>query len=356
MTTPNRLPKALSRRPGPLAGRILLYGALILALWFTGVIGALARWDVMFRIRMPGVSYSGPLLPLTPEETGISDALKQHIQTLAGDIGERNIWHHANLEAAANYINQSLSAMGYRVQTQSYSVAGRVVENIEVEIRGGTRPEEILVIGAHYDTVPGSPGANDNATGVAVLLEVARRFSALAPERTVRLVAFTNEEPPFFQTEQMGSVHYATRSRARGETIVGMISLETIGYYSDTPGSQRYPFPVGAFYPDTGSFLAFVGNNPSKGLLFELITLFRKHARFPSEGGAFPSVIPGIGWSDHWAFWQAGYPAIMITDTALFRYPQYHTPRDAPDIIDHDRLARVTAGLLLTFAEAAGAR
>jgi Zn-dependent M28 family amino/carboxypeptidase len=193
--------------------------------------------------------------------------------------------------------------------------------------------------------VLGAPGANDNGTGVAAMLALARRFSGQKPRRTLRFVAFANEEPPHFQTAEMGSVVYAQRSRERSENVVAMLSLETLGYYDDAQGSQVYPPPIGLFYPSTGNFVGFVSNVSSRKLLRDVVGDFRSHTRFPSEGAALPAVIPGVGWSDHWAFWQAGYPALMVTDTAPFRYPHYHTGADTPDKIDYERLARVVAGL-----------
>ena len=163
--------------------------------------------------------------------------------------------------------------------------------------------------------------------------------------RTVRLVAFVNEEPPFCHTDLMGSRVYARRCRARDENVVAMLSLETIGFYVDEPGSQKYPFPFSLFYPDTGNFVGFVGNLGSRSLTRRSIRAFRESTDFPSEGLAAPGWIPGIGWSDHWSFWQEGYPGVMITDTAPFRYPHYHTPQDTPDRIDYDRFARVVMGV-----------
>jgi hypothetical protein len=147
----------------------------------------------------------------------------------------------------------------------------------------------------------------------------------------------------------MGSRRHAERARARGERIVAMYSLETIGYYSDAPASQRYPLPLGAFYPDRGNFVAFVANLRSRALLHRTIGAFRACAQFPSEGVAAPAWIPGVDWSDQWSFWRQGYRALMITDTAPFRYPHYHTPQDTPDKVDYDRLARVVRGLELGF-------
>jgi Zn-dependent M28 family amino/carboxypeptidase len=219
------------------------------------------------------------------------------------------------------------------------------VENLEGEIAGTQKPEEIVLVGAHYDSVPVSQGANDNASGVAAVLEIARLLRTEPFSRTVRFVAFVNEEPPFFQTGEMGSRVYASQSRKRGEKIIAMISLETIGYYSNKKGSQNYPFPFSLFYPDTADFIGFVGNTASRQLVHQVIGLFRKKTLFPSEGIAAPTWILGIDWSDHWSFNEEGYPALMITDTAFFRYDAYHTRQDTPDKIDYERMARVVRGI-----------
>jgi Zn-dependent M28 family amino/carboxypeptidase len=274
---------------------------------------------------------------------------------LAGQIGERNVFHHDRLVMAADYIRATLAGAGYEVRLQPYEVAGKICENIEAEVRGRERPDDIIVIGAHYDSVQGSPGANDNASGVAATLALARAFAEATPARTLRFVSFANEEPPLFQTEHMGSRVYAMRSRERGENIVLMLSLETIGYYSDEPGSQHLLFPLNLIYPSTGNFIAFVSNVENGFLVRQLVGSFRQQARFPSEGGALWDVIPGVGWSDHWAFWKEGYPAVMVTDTAPFRYPAYHSPADRPELVQYERMARVVSGLRAVIAEMANA-
>lgn len=313
----------------------------------------------------PGQSYRGALAPLTAEEEALAQRLRRHVERLAGDIGERNLWTYGQLQKAARYIETELDALKLAVLSQDFDVQGRTLRNVEAELRGASRPDEIVVVGAHYDSVTGCPGADDNATGVAALIELARAMAATwheasassagpttlkrratsGPARTLRFVGFVNEEPPFFRTPDMGSLRYAQRSRERGERIVAMISVESIGIYTDAANSQQYPFPFNLFYPSTGNFIAFVANVRSRALLHQTMGSFRRHARFPSEGAAAPGWIEGVGWSDHWAFWQQGYPAIMITDTALFRYPHYHTALDTPDKIDYQRMARLVAGL-----------
>jgi Zn-dependent M28 family amino/carboxypeptidase len=294
-------------------------------------------------IGLPGRSHRGPLPPLTSEQIALRERLRRHVHVLASDIGERNLERHGSLDRASAYIEEQFSSAGYTPGAQEYRVRGQAVRNIDAH--RNSPGESSLLIGAHYDSVAGCPGANDNASGVAAVLELARMFSEHAGAHALRFVAFVNEEPPFFMTEAMGSLVYARRCRARGERIAGMFSLETIGYYSSVPGSQQYPGPAvfHRLYPDTGNFIGFVANVASRTLMRNAGRAFRRHAQFPSEGAAAPADIPGVGWSDHWSFWQEGYPAVMLTDTAPYRYPHYHRPTDTPDKLDYDSLARVVS-------------
>jgi len=235
-------------------------------------------------------------------------------------------------------------------------VGSTSVTNVETELPGTHKPDEVIIIGAHYDSVSGSPGANDNASGVAALLELARNLKDRGAARTIRFVAFANEEPPYFQTEQMGSRVYARRSRERQERIMAMISLETIGYYSDLEKSQLYPFPFSLYYPSKGDFLGFVGNISSRALVRRAVEVFRADDALPSQGIAAPGWLTGVGWSDQWSFWKEDYPAIMITDTAIFRYPHYHRLSDTPDKLDYDRMARAVSGISRVIMDLASGR
>ncbi len=306
-----------------------------------GMLLILAR----YMTNMPGTSYSGPAPPLTAAETELRARLELHVRVLAGTIGERNMYRPAALDASADYIRSSLEQMGYEVREHAFLADTQTVRNLEAEIAGSGKENGIVLVGAHYDSVIGSPGANDNASGVSALLELARTAREKPAPLTRRFVAFVNEEPPFYLGSSMGSRVYSRQAREKGERIVAMLSLETIGYFSDQPGSQSYPFPINFFYPKTGNFIGFVGNLASRGLVHSAIRAFRARASIPSEGIAAPSFIPGIGWSDHWSFWQEGYPAIMVTDTAPYRYPHYHAAGDTPDQLDYDRLVLVVTGL-----------
>ncbi len=304
-------------------------------------------------ISMPGKSHRGPLEPLSSEEERLETNLRSHVYKLAGEIGARSVALRPGLDAARVYIEGALAGSGYTVQHQTFETRGVVCHNLEVEIPGTAKADQIVVVGGHYDSCGSSPAANDNATGTAAVLELARLFATRSAPRTLRFVCFVNEEPPFFQTADMGSWVYAKRCRERRENVVAMLSLETMGYYSDEEGSQRYPPFFSWFYPSKGNFIGFVGNLSSRSLVRRVVGSFRRHKKFPSEGGALPAFIYGVGWSDHWAFWQEGYPAAMVTDTALFRYPYYHSSEDTPEKVDYARLARVVAGLERVIAELA---
>ena len=305
-------------------------------------------------ICMPGRSHSGPLPAMTPEERALQERLHTHVKALAGDIGPRSLLFRDGLNRAAEYVEAEFQRLGLEVKFQPYEVQSKEVRNIEVEWTGDSRPEEIVLLGAHYDGVLACPAANDNASGVAALFEIARLLHGRRLARTVRFVAFGNEEPPYFATENMGSHVYAQRSKKRGENIVAMIALETIGYYSDEKGSQHYPPPFSFFYPDRGNFIGFVGNLSSRRLVRQCIASFRRHTPFPSEGVTAPAWMGGIHWSDHRSFWNAGYPALMITDTALFRYAHYHTAQDTPGKLTYEGFARVVAGITRMVEEVAG--
>lgn len=294
---------------------------------------------------MPGNSYKGALPTLDDAGHEMARRFESHVTALCSNPAGRNFIEKKGLASAKEYIAEQFKSFGYQVEYQEYQISGDIFANIEVTRIGTTYPDEVVVIGAHYDAVIGAPGANDNGSGVAAVLELADRFRDAEFPRSVRFVAFVNEEPPNFMSSNMGSYVYAKHVASEKENIIAMYSLETIGYFRDETGSQQYPPLFNLFYPGTGNFIAFVGNLRSRGLVTQSLRSFRSHATFPSEGIAAPAIIPGINWSDHWSFWKQGYPAIMITDTAPYRYPYYHSPEDTPDKVDYEKMVYVVQGI-----------
>ncbi len=290
-----------------------------------------------------------------PRHAVLSARLQRHVEWLAGCIGERNVWRPAALAAAAAYIRGEFEALGCEVAAQRYRAADVDCDNLEVVMPGSALRGEIIVVGAHYDTVQGSPGADDNASGVAALLEIARALRGARLRRTVKLVAFVNEEPPFFYWGEMGSKVYARAARRRGDDIRVMLSLEMLGCYDDRPGSQAYPPLLKWLYPDRGNFIAFVSNLASRRALREVVAAFRARSDFPAERLAAPALVPGVSWSDQISFWRAGYTAVMVTDTAFYRNPHYHSASDTPDRLRYPEMARVVEGLAATVAALAEA-
>lgn len=302
-----------------------------------------------YMLGMPGRSHTGPLPRLTSEEQSMAASLRSHVEAIASR--PHNTHYSEELEASARQIEAKLGALGFAPKAQRFRAHGVDVRNIEIVIDPtAASPDRsqisTLVVGAHYDSAGNAPGANDNGSGVAALIEIARLLKAHTMTRTrLRLVFFVNEEPPHFKTETMGSLVYAKALARSGETVRAMLALETLGSYFDHPNSQKYPPPLGLMLPKTGNFVAIVGTLETRPLVAEITRHFREAVAFPSIGGVAPGVLPGITWSDHWAFGQIGVPSVMITDTALFRYPHYHLPSDTPDKLDYERLARVTSGL-----------
>lgn len=290
------------------------------------------------------VNASGTVETLMSLKT-IEQQLQKHVYHLADEIGERNILHPQALHAAEVYISQVWHKQGYTVEKQEYQEEGVRCANLEINHQGSSHPEQIILIGAHYDSVTGSPGANDNASGVAVLLELSRLLRSSSTEKTIRFVAFTNEEPPFFFTGRQGSRIYAESVRQRGDDIRLMVALETMGYFNNEPDSQSYPPLFNFFYPDRANFISMVSNYGSRKLMLRLAKAFRNSTEFPLEHVSTFSFIPGVSWSDHLSFWINRYRAMMITDTAFYRYPYYHTAQDTAEKLNYDKLAQVCDGL-----------
>lgn len=263
------------------------------------------------------------------------ERVEKNIRMLADVIGERNIWQYANLTDAANYIRQVFAEYGYAVQDNVYQCQGKEVTNIIAE-RVGVNGNDIIIIGAHYDTPRNCPGANGGASGIAALLELAYFFQKIPTTNTLRFVAFVNEEAPFTCTPAMGSYHYAKCLQAKNENVIAMFSLQGLGCFSNQAGTQKwgYLFPTWDF-PTVANFVAFVSNFKSHVLLKRLWHYFKYNSSFPCKTLRGPSWLKGINSSDQWAFWRHNYPAVMITDTSPLRYMYHHCPEDTSDKLNY---------------------
>jgi pimeloyl-ACP methyl ester carboxylesterase len=335
------MPKAAAKRSAIVkTGRVLLLLALLLAVFLL--------YSLLKIREMPSV-----VLPPAPP---VRDTpLYRHVEQLSVRIGSRSVFEYDRLAAAKDYILACIKGMGYSPAEQAVPYRGRDFHNIIVTLPGKDPRRGVVVIGAHYDTVAGTPGADDNASAVAVLLEMARLLKDAAPERTIELVFFTLEEPPVFRTASMGSAVYARAARERGENIVAMICLEMVGYYSDRKGGQSYPLPfMRFFFSDTPDFIAVVGNLSSRRLVRQVADSLRKSGGVPVETLATLPFLPGVDFSDHRSFWKEGYRAVMITDTAFYRNPNYHTERDTIDTLDFHRMSLLLPGLVQAAKDLAG--
>ncbi len=304
---------------------------------------------VMWMSAMPGTP--------TPAQNNLSDKalaerLESHVKALAY---ERNVRHADTLDRAAAYIENELKRYGYEVTSQWFDTAGVRVRNLVATVPAELTDAPLVVVGAHYDSAPGTPGADDNASGVAGLLEIARELKSSNALRSkeIRLVFFSNEEPPYFRTQFMGSYRYADMLVRERRAVEAMLSLEMLGYYCDEPGCQRYPFPLSLAFPDRGNFIGFVGNIASRNLTRRVVERFRRHASIASEGVSAPAFIPGIDYSDQQWFWAFGYPAVMVTDTSFMRYSHYHRPTDTPEKLDYRRMSQAVEALAKTIADLA---
>jgi Zn-dependent M28 family amino/carboxypeptidase len=292
------------------------------------------------------------VVPATPEIK--KTALYTHVKGLSAGIGSRSVYEYDRLNAARDYLFASLRGMGYRPDLQTYTYEGRSFSNIMVTIAGNKQPGEVVLIGAHYDTYAGTPGADDNASGVAVLLELCRLLKSDESGRTIKFVFFTLEEPPVFRSAFMGSAVCAERARKSGENIVAMICLETIGYYHGKKRGQGFPLPLMTlFYSTTPDFVAVVGNFSSRGLVHEVASTLRKTPGVAVETLNTFSFFPGVDFSDHRSFWEEGYPAVMISDTAFFRNPNYHTEQDTIETLDFRKIQALLGGLVQTIRDLA---
>jgi Zn-dependent M28 family amino/carboxypeptidase len=265
--------------------------------------------------------------------------LRESVERLTA-FAPRDLDHSENLDQAAAYISQRLLSAGGRVESQAYKVGGTSYRNVIASF--GPETGERVVVGAHYDVFGGFAGADDNTSGVAALLELAELLKKKPPARRVDLVAFTLEEPPSFRTKQMGSWVHADSLRAQGVKVIGMISIEMVGYFSDQSDSQKYPAPgMSTLYGDRGDFIAVVGRFEDPGIVRTVKSAMAAAGSVSVQSINAPRSIPGIDFSDHLNYWDRGYPAVMVTDTSFYRNGNYHTDADVPTTLDYERMAIV---------------
>jgi len=281
--------------------------------------------------------------------------LRQRVKYLSEDIGIRDYLNYANLEKSARFVEEEFKDLGYTTEIMEYKIDKRLFKNIIATNSKYKKPGPAVIVGAHYDTCS-NPGADDNASGVAGLIELAYLLKDEQTGATIKFIAFVNEEPPFFMSQDMGSSVYVRQAKKKREDILGAVILESIGYYRQEPNSQEYPAPLGIFYPNQGNFITMVSNFPSAGMLKILARGFRKASNFPLECFTGPTFIPGVSFSDNWSFWQEGYRAIMVTDTAFLRNPNYHSQADLPHTLDYRKMALVIKGLKSAIIEFANKR
>ena len=280
------------------------------------------------------------------DKVEIRRRLIQHLQYLSVDLGERCIYRPQNLKTAEDYVAREFESMGYAVRRQPFICQRVEVANV---IAGDPDPKGYYLLGAHFDTVAGTPGADDNASGVAVLLEVARLTQGVPTHKPWAFVGFTTEEPPAFLTPYMGSRVYAKKARKNKENLLGMLCLESVGYFVNEPNSQYIPLPLKFLgYSTTGNYLGLVGNRRSRPLLTGLERAFQTGCSLPVSTLAVPlggALIPETRLSDHANFWDEGFQAVMLTDTAFLRNPNYHAPSDTIDTLNLDAMVEITLGL-----------
>jgi Zn-dependent M28 family amino/carboxypeptidase len=315
--------------------------ALVLAL-----LGLLIAGAVWFAITQP--LFDRAAAKPVPAPAQLSEALRRHVQKLSVDFFPRDHTNIKNLDAAAEYIRGELHTAKATVTMQPFRVNGFNYRNVIGVFEGSasTANSPTIVIGAHYDAFEKLPGTDDNASGVAGLIELAKMLSEAPLKHRVELVAYTLEEPPHFRSERMGSHVHATHLAKRSTPIKLMISLECIGYFSDEPNTQDFPVPgLGLIYPTTGNFIAVVGRYADRAHARTVKRAMRNAASLPVHSISAPSFVQGIDFSDQLNYWAQGYSALMVTDTAFFRNKAYHTAEDTADRLDYRRMAEVVLGV-----------
>jgi hypothetical protein len=317
----------------------------VFLVWFC-VFGVFAGALGMFMTSMPGVSHRGALPPLTEDERDVMSRLQAHVDVIGHEIGVRG--PHVPLAAAQveNYLSSTLRRSGFDVKTLDVDAKSGMMHTLECQVFGSRFADEIVVVAAHFDSNQRSPGADANASGVAVLLEVARMLQDQPSERTVRFLLFPTGAGTYAGNETSAAAKYARAARQRSDKIVAMLSLDCLGTFNDKPGGQGCPFPVSICYPDTGNFVAFAGDFGSRDAVRKCVELFRGSTKFPCEGGVFPGFTPGFACSDDACFRRENFPALVVTDTGTMRNEKCGTSFDTYDRLDYDKMARVTLGLV----------
>jgi len=311
---------------------------------------------IAVKVTTVGWNFLAPVYPGGPTLTR-PDKLRATVTALSVGIGPRDLYNNnrAKLRKAEDYLTARFKAAGYKAEYQEYTAGGVKVKNIIAVKPGLKTPSEVIVVGAHYDTY-NNPGADDNASGVAGLLELAEYAAAKKYDRTIKFIAFANEEPPFFKNEGMGSAVYAKAAAERKEDIKAALVMEMIGYFSEVGMSQHYPPLIGPFMPGRGNFISQISNFESRTLANRIDKVFRGASELPLRTVSLPSFVPGVDYSDHRSFWQAGYPAVMFTDTSFYRTPNYHKGSDLPDTLNYEYIAAFLDGMKAVLDDLAGAR
>ncbi|MBX2853035.1 MAG: M20/M25/M40 family metallo-hydrolase [Phycisphaeraceae bacterium] len=307
---------------------------------------------------MPGPKNKPIDPPLTQDELEVWAYLHRHVDKLAGEIGIRHDSNPISIASTVSYLHEEWVKLGQSVEMQAYPTPAMEAKNLVVEWPGTEEVDLIVVVGAHYDTVSRTPGADDNASAVAMLLAVCKELLGRRFKRTLRFVAFANEEPMHFSGPTMGSRVYADRCKAAGEMIDVMVCLEMVGYFDTAEDSQDYPEElhkfIRPFLRSEGDFIAFVSDMATRSRLGRFKRAFKKAVKFPVVAAPLPKARQVIWVSDHGPFWDNGYPALMVTDTSWFRNHNYHTMNDTPETLDYDRMTRVAVGVTEGVAALAG--
>jgi Zn-dependent M28 family amino/carboxypeptidase len=314
------------------------------------VIAAFVGASLAFMTQMPGQSAPAATGPLSDVETTIKDRLKSHVETLAVDIGARGHGYPAATADTLRYLSGQLRRARFETREITFDSKGMPTVNLEGTLVGTRKKDEVLLLGANYDTDGKSPGAADNASGCGVLLEVARLIAESASERSVRVVFFGNGSGSFAGDEKSGAWNYAREARKRGDKIVVMLDFDSLGHFKDTPGSQSAPFPLSTFYPSTGNFVLFAGDLGARDLVRTAVGEFRKTTRFPCQGAAMPGLLPGMNSADYASFANFGFPALVVTDTGSYRFDKAGTLWDTVDRLDFDKMARAAGGIAKVVA------